>query len=90
MRGRYATLVSSHYRREEVFIRSTDRDRTLLSAHANFAAFYNASGTYVPVPIHTVPVPDDRLLRYPVTGCQKYEDRGVSIFSYTLTLANKL
>jgi len=71
LRTRYADLVSSTYRREELLIRSTDRDRTLLSANANLEAFYNYTDH---VPIHTVPVADDHLLRFPVTGCRRYSD----------------
>ena len=55
LRKRYNDLVSADYRREELLVRSTDRDRTLLSARANLKAFYNTS-TYDAVPIHTVPV----------------------------------
>ena len=26
-----------------------------------------------PIPIHTIPVKDDNLLRFPVRGCSKYD-----------------
>lgn len=74
LRNRYSNLLSSNYRREELYIRSTDRDRTLLSAVSNLGSFYNVTEKgYVPFPVHTVPVPDDHLLRFPVTGCAKYD-----------------
>ena len=65
---RYSDLVSEDYRREELLVRSTDRDRTLLSAEANLGSFYGVDSNFVPVPIHTVPVVDDHLLRFPITG----------------------
>ena len=74
LRDRYGDLISPTYRREELYIRSTDRDRTLLSAVANLGRFYNVSSTgFVPFPVHTVPIPDDHILRMPVTGCNRYD-----------------
>ena len=74
LRNRYNSLISPNYRREELYIRSTDRDRTLLSAVANLGSFYNVSSAgFVPFPVHTVPIKDDKILRMPVTGCNKYD-----------------
>ena len=74
LRNRYSSLISPNYRREELYIRSTDRDRTLLSAVSNLGSFYNVSSAgYVPFPVHTVPIKDDHILRMPVTGCNKYD-----------------
>lgn len=47
----------------QVFIRSTDFDRTLMSAEANLAGLYPPAGrqmfnpnlTWQPIPVHTVP-----------------------------------
>ena len=66
LRKRYSDLVSEDYR--DITVRSTDRDRTLLSAEANLGSFYGVDSNFVPVPIHTVPVVDDHLLRFPITG----------------------
>lgn len=74
LRDRYSGLMSPQYRREELYIRSTDRDRTLLSAVSNLGSFYNVSSSgFVPFPVHTVPIGDDKILRMPVTGCNKYD-----------------
>ena len=74
LRNRYNSLISPNYRREELYIRSTDRDRTLLSAVANLGSFYNVSSAgFLPFPVHTVPIKDDKILRMPVTGCNKYD-----------------
>ena len=74
LRDRYSSLISPNYRREELYIRSTDRDRTLLSAVSNLGSFYNVSSPgFVPFPVHTVPIKDDKILRMPVTGCNKYD-----------------
>jgi hypothetical protein len=70
-------LMNGTYQREEVFIRSTNTDRTLMSAESLMAAFYKPVGKQVflrnlpwqPVPVHTVPVNEDSLLRPRDTNC---------------------
>uniref|UniRef100_H2ZM94 acid phosphatase n=1 Tax=Ciona savignyi TaxID=51511 RepID=H2ZM94_CIOSA len=63
-RERYKHLLSSQYNRSEIYIRSTDYDRTLMSAQSNMAGLFppegrqqwNGSSTnWQPIPIHTVP-----------------------------------
>ncbi|GAB1292006.1 Testicular acid phosphatase [Apodemus speciosus] len=66
LRRRYKAFLSPEYRREEVYIRSTDFDRTLESAQANLAGLFPeaAPGSpetdWKPIPVHTVPVSEDK------------------------------
>ena len=75
LRERYNDLLPNEYHRKDLYVRSTDRDRTLLSAVSNLGSFYNISQTgYMPIPIHTLPTESDNLLRYPNMNCKKYAD----------------
>ncbi|XP_040455634.1 lysosomal acid phosphatase isoform X2 [Falco naumanni] len=81
LRRRYRGFLSSTYRRLEIFIRSTDYDRTLMSAEANLAGLYPPEGQQIfnpniswqPIPVHTVPESAERLLKFPLTPCPRYE-----------------
>nr|XP_039271597.1 prostatic acid phosphatase-like [Styela clava] len=83
LRSRYDIILSKAYRPQEIYVRSTDKDRTIMSAQSNMAGLYppvtsdelwNGSNTeWYPVPIHVVPLESDNLLRYPIRGCPKYE-----------------
>ena len=75
LRDRYRDLFPfDQYRRKDIYVRSTDKDRTLLSAMSNLGAFFNESQPgYVPVPIHTVPSELDTLLRF-YKLCKRYID----------------
>ncbi|XP_032919698.1 lysosomal acid phosphatase [Catharus ustulatus] len=81
LRRRYRNFLSDTYRRQEIFIRSTDCDRTLMSAEANLAGLYPPEGqemfnpniSWQPIPVHTVPESDERLLKFPLTPCPRYE-----------------
>ncbi|KAH7711087.1 esophageal gland cell secretory protein 21 [Aphelenchoides avenae] len=63
------TFIDKSYKAKEVYVRSTDVNRTLISAMSNFIGFYgNGAGTpgtdypndplwptnYIPIPVHTV------------------------------------
>ncbi|CAH2103719.1 unnamed protein product [Euphydryas editha] len=69
-RKRYSHLVSEKFDPSEVYIRSTDVDRTLMSAQANLAGMYTPSGDSIwntdliwqPIPVHTKPEKDDEVL----------------------------
>ena len=60
-------LLNETYSRYEIYIRSTDVNRTLMSAQANMAGLYPPQGSQVwnskilwqPIPVHTVPVVED-------------------------------
>uniref|UniRef100_A0A8C6DF08 acid phosphatase n=1 Tax=Moschus moschiferus TaxID=68415 RepID=A0A8C6DF08_MOSMO len=80
LRSRYKDFLSPEYRREEVYIRSTDFDRTLESAQANLAGLFpeaapgRSEATWRPIPVHTVPVTEDKLLRFPTRSCPRYRE----------------
>ena len=70
LRERYRGFISSVWRSDEVKVRSTDYDRTLMSAQCVLAKFYYpdeehrflADVNWIPTPIHTAPKPADFLL----------------------------
>jgi len=79
LRKRYDGFLSSNYSEEEIYVRSTDVDRTLMSAQANLAGLYPPSGYWVwnpdipwqPIPVHTVPQQWDNLLSNHHTQCPR-------------------
>ncbi|XP_030607158.1 lysosomal acid phosphatase isoform X2 [Archocentrus centrarchus] len=81
LRDRYKTLLNESYDRHEILVRSTDYDRTLMSAEANLAGLYPPSGQQVfkpdlkwqPIPVHTVPQSEERLLSFPLKDCPRYQ-----------------
>ncbi|XP_069596985.1 testicular acid phosphatase homolog isoform X2 [Ranitomeya imitator] len=80
LRMRYEQFLSPAYKKEEIYVRSTDYDRTLMSAQANLAGLYPPNGTqqwhpdipWQPIPVHTVPVSQDRLLNFPSKDCPRF------------------
>ncbi|XP_037029743.1 prostatic acid phosphatase-like [Bradysia coprophila] len=70
LRNRYDNLISDKYSKDTVFIRSTDVDRTLMSAEADLAGLFpptkdqlwNPSIPWQPIPVHTMPENMDELL----------------------------
>ncbi|XP_047432438.1 lysosomal acid phosphatase-like [Mugil cephalus] len=81
LRSRYEGFLNESYNRHEILVRSTDYDRTLMSAEANLAGLYPPSGQQVftpdlkwqPIPVHTVPSNEERLLSYPLKDCPRYK-----------------
>nr|XP_008505770.1 PREDICTED: testicular acid phosphatase [Equus przewalskii] len=63
-----------------VYIRSTDFDRTLESAQANLAGLFpeaapgRPESAWRPIPVHTVPTSEDKLLRFPMRSCPRYHE----------------
>ncbi|XP_034985825.2 prostatic acid phosphatase-like [Zootoca vivipara] len=81
IKKRYKGFLSDNYKRNEIYVRSTDTDRTIMSAQANLAGLFPPQGSQIwnkeilwqPIPVHTVPRSDEKLLYYPVRAkCQKY------------------
>jgi hypothetical protein len=74
LNGRYSgKLVSFNYKQPEIYVRSDDYNRTIMSAMSNLAGFYqnstsqvNASGWpssyWQPIPIHMVSLDDDNVI----------------------------
>ncbi|KAM3856133.1 lysosomal acid phosphatase isoform 2-T2 [Vipera latastei] len=81
LRRRYYGFLNASYNRQEIFVRSTDFDRTLMSAEANLAGLYppeeqqvfNPNISWQPIPVHTVPDDMEKLLRFPLSPCPRYE-----------------
>ena len=75
-------LLGEVYSEEEVEVRSTDVDRTLMSAQANLAGLFPPSGymkfepelSWQPVPVHTIPVQSDFLLSSTHSACPRLTD----------------
>uniref|UniRef100_A0AAY4B3V7 Lysosomal acid phosphatase n=1 Tax=Denticeps clupeoides TaxID=299321 RepID=A0AAY4B3V7_9TELE len=80
LRKLYKDFLSAHYSHYEISVRSTDYDRTLMSALANLAGIYPPTRPQVfdpylpwqPIPVHTVPLDEDRLLSFPI-DCPRYQ-----------------
>ncbi|XP_059611252.1 prostatic acid phosphatase isoform X2 [Phlebotomus argentipes] len=80
LRNRYSELVGELYDRNEIYVRSTDVERTLQSALSNLAGFYPPAGRDVwqeelgwqPIPVHTMPESMDALLASK-KACPAYE-----------------
>lgn len=70
LRQRYNSLVSEKYSNTEMYVRSTDVDRTLMSAESNLAGFYPPHGQDIwnenipwqAIPVHTMPEKQDVVL----------------------------
>ncbi|XP_070586462.1 LOW QUALITY PROTEIN: testicular acid phosphatase homolog [Erythrolamprus reginae] len=76
LREKYAGFLSPSYKPQEIYIRSTDYDRTIMSAQANLMGLYPNSHPEIPwkpIPIHTVPTKFDKLLKPPTRTCQRYQ-----------------
>ncbi|XP_073817292.1 acid phosphatase 1 isoform X3 [Musca autumnalis] len=80
LRKRYSSLLSKTYNKDEIYIRSTDVDRTLMSALSNLAGLYEPVDKDVwipninwqPIPVHTIPEKLDSVLAGKA-ACPAYE-----------------
>lgn len=81
LRARYKSFLNESYNRHEILVRSTDVDRTLMSAEANLAGLYPPEGQQMfrpglkwqPIPVHTVPQSEEKLLSFPLEDCPRYK-----------------
>lgn len=70
LRSRYADFLPATYNEEDIYVRSTDVDRTLMSVDANLAGLYpptenqtwNPALKWQPIPVHTQPENEDAIL----------------------------
>ncbi|XP_078076452.1 lysosomal acid phosphatase-like [Mustelus asterias] len=82
LQRRYKDFLNISYVRQEIYVRSTDIDRTLMSAESDLAGLYPPHGQQIfhpdlkwqPIPVHTVPVRDEKLLLYPLKNCPRYAE----------------
>ncbi|CAF0892168.1 unnamed protein product [Rotaria sp. Silwood1] len=77
LRHRYGSILSKNYVANEIYIRSSDYDRTLMSAQSNLIGLYplyNISDDKIPIqpiPIHTTLESQDFLLG--LNDCPRYD-----------------
>ncbi|KAF7283655.1 prostatic acid phosphatase-like [Rhynchophorus ferrugineus] len=79
-RQRYSNFLPQEYSGKDIFVRSTNVDRTLMSAESNLAGLYppvskdiwNNNILWQPIPIHTIPENMDAVLAAK-KPCKKYD-----------------
>jgi len=70
LRKRYGDILSDQYDENAIYVRSSDVDRTLMSAMSNLAGLYppkkdqiwNPDLLWQPIPVHTVPLDEDNII----------------------------
>lgn len=78
LRERYDGWLPEAYSADDVYVRSSDYDRTIVSADANLAGMYPPAGPEKRpqlIPVHTVPKPQDNVSTHFCNG-------GTMMFNY--------
>lgn len=79
-RRRYGKIVGDKYSPNKVYVRSTDYDRTIMSAQANLAGMFPPTDDEIwnddipmwqPIPVHTVPMHSEYVIGNN-RGCAKF------------------
>ncbi|XP_019364393.1 PREDICTED: prostatic acid phosphatase-like isoform X2 [Gavialis gangeticus] len=81
-RKRYSKFLSATYNRKQVYIQSTDYDRTLMSAQTYLAGLFPPTGNQIwnprilwqPIPVHTRPRSAEKMLHFPIPNCPRYDE----------------
>lgn len=90
LRKRYGNnLLSDEYSVDDIYVRSTDEDRTLASAYSNLAGLYPPKGDQIwndtlpwqPIPVHTVAEVSDYLLGGAMPPCPTYQEEMNNLMS---------
>lgn len=82
LRRRYNNYLSSTFNVNDIYVQSSDVDRTLMSAQSTLAGFYppfsnkiwNRNLLWQPIPVHTKPVGMDYLIAGQVPTCPSFEN----------------
>lgn len=80
-RTRYQNLLSTTFNVNDIYVRSSDVDRTIMSAESNLAGLYPPTGKQIwnkaiawqPIPVHTVPGNIDYLTGGALPPCAAYD-----------------
>lgn len=80
LRQRYISLLKNDYSKTDVYVQSTDVDRTLMSVESNLAGLFPPRGSrtfepnlkWQPIPVHTVPEHLDHVLAMK-KPCPRYD-----------------
>lgn len=70
LRNRYNDFLSEKYDENDIYVRASDVDRTMMSAMSNLAGLYPPQGDQIwnpdihwqPIPVHTVPMEYDKVI----------------------------
>lgn len=81
-RARYQNLLGGNFHVNDVYVRSSDVDRTIMSAQTNLAGLFPPSGNEIwnknipwqPIPVHVVPENDDYILGGVLPPCRAFDN----------------